>query len=269
MNIKELNNLIREHVKVKPNNEFTDAKIIAESLGIVIKNSSECLSDLGENNYPLNENAAVLYTTHKQEGIIYYDENKELHNFSMAVMIVAQVACHHLGEIPDNELCRIGAVMLLIPEDLLLNDKMYSISDLSVKFGVLQPYIEMYRDFLINGNDKNFTCSTSTAKDNIKKQDVIFTPDDINALFEFGEQIEEIHDNISKNSSVLAILAEGIASASREGIPFTSDTVLNAIETIRDYIYKTEEISSCLNEEYHKLYSEKRNICFGEERVVA
>lgn len=103
----------------------------------------------------------------------------------------------------------------------------------------------------------------------MKKQDVIFTSDDINALFKFGEQIEEIHDNISKNSSVLAILAEGIASASREGIPFTSDTVLNAIETIRDYIYKVEEISSHLNEEYHKLYSEKRNICFGEEASVA
>lgn len=268
MNIKELNSLIREYVKVKPDNEFTDAKIIAESLGIVIKNNSECLSDLGENDYPLNESAAV-YVLHKREHTIYYNENKELHNFSMAAMIVAQLAWYHLGEIPPNELCRIGAVILLIPEDLLLNDKMYSISDLSVKFGVPELYIKQYKDFLTTGNDRNFTCCTSTAKGNIKQQDVIFTPDDIHALFKFGEQIEEIHDNISKNSSVLAILAEGIASASREGISFTTETVLDAIEIIRDYIYKAEEISSHLNEEYHKLYSEKRNICFGEERVVA
>ena len=123
-----------------------------------------------------------------------------------------------------------------------------------------------------DGNDKKLTCwyiNSKVGEDGLEKQDVIFTPDDIDALFKFGEQIEEIHDNISKNSSVLAILAEGIASASREGIPFTSDTVLNAIETIRDYIYKVEEISSHLNEEYHKLYSEKRNICYGEERVAA
>lgn len=102
----------------------------------------------------------------------------------------------------------------------------------------------------------------------MKKKDVIFTPDDIDALFEFGEQIDEARDNISKSNSILATLVEGIRSTLQEGIPLSTETILYAARAIHDYVYRTDEIFTHLNEEYQKLYNEKRNICFGERCVA-
>lgn len=99
----------------------------------------------------------------------------------------------------------------------------------------------------------------------IFKQDVIFTPADIGALFEFGEQIDEIRQNISKGSSVTAMSVEAIRSGIESGCAFTGNTVLDTINVILDYVYKAEELSSELYEKYQEMYRAKRNLCCGGE----
>lgn len=148
MDVKELHKFIRKHVKI--NNAYSvDAKTLAESLGIVVKDSSECLNVFGVEKFPLNEETQSVYVFHNFEHIIYYNEKHENSNFSIATMIVAQLGWYHLGEVLSIELCRLGATMLLVPK-FNFADKDASLSEIADKFKIPLPYIRQYKIFLEN-----------------------------------------------------------------------------------------------------------------------
>ena len=102
-----------------------------------------------------------------------------------------------------------------------------------------------------------------------KLKDVTFTPDDIKSLFAFGEQIREIRENISKGNAIAAMAVEAIQNGIYIGVRFTDETVLETIKAIYDYVYNVETIATELEEKFGEMYSGKRSICYGEERVAA
>ena len=54
MNYIKLKHLIRKHIEPIRTNGLTDCLTLAEHLGLIVKDSSECLKDFGVEDFPLN-----------------------------------------------------------------------------------------------------------------------------------------------------------------------------------------------------------------------
>lgn len=101
----------------------------------------------------------------------------------------------------------------------------------------------------------------------MKKNNVIFTPDDIHNLFKIGELLDDLECNISKYNAISDILVEALTSCKNEEVTFTSDTLFWVAFALRDYSNNAKDEVSIACDKYNQLYSEKRELCFGCREV--
>ena len=142
MNYIKLKHLIRKHIEPIRTNGLTDCLTLAEHLGLIVKDSSECLKDFGVEDFPLNKDCHAIYALYKGQHTIYYNENFRYSNYSIATMITWYLSSHYLGEALLPHLERLGAAMIIIPESVLCGEGLAE--DIASEYDVPLPVVAEY-----------------------------------------------------------------------------------------------------------------------------
>ena len=99
--------------------------------------------------------------------------------------------------------------------------------------------------------------------ENIQKS-VTFTSDDLHTLFEIGEDLDSIHDNIIKCDAIADIFTEAIARFSETGQSPKEGVIQSVVNVIFDYSRKATDTIENTCKRFSQLYTQKRNESYGE-----